>query len=70
AAASAGGALSPPRELTKKEKECVAFQLDQYYKAKPKKGPGCTTATNLRASGAAGKVIPPARSAPAPAGRP
>ena len=58
AASSAGGAMNPPRELTKKEKDCVAFQLDQYYKAKPPSGPGVSHNSPLRASGAPGKVLP------------
>jgi hypothetical protein len=58
AASSAGGAMNPPRELTQKEKACVALQLDQYYKAKPPDGPGVTGNSSLRARGAAGKVLP------------
>jgi hypothetical protein len=58
AAASAGGAMNPPRSLSDEEQECVSFQLDQYYKAKPPKGPGCNNSSSLRASGKRGKVIP------------
>lgn len=58
AAASAGQALDPPRELSKKEKDCVSHQLDQYYTAKPPQGPGCTNSTPLAASGPSGKAIP------------
>ncbi len=58
AAASTGGAMSPPRDLSEDEKKCVSFQLDQYYKAKPERGPGCKNNTPLRASGKRGKVIP------------
>ena len=57
AASSAGGASDPPRDLSEDEKNCVALQLDAYYKDK-KKGPGCTEGTELRTSGAAGKVVP------------
>jgi len=59
AASSASGAVSPPREkLTKKEKKCLSFQLDQYYKAKPPKGPGLTSSSPMKASGAKGKALP------------
>jgi hypothetical protein len=59
AAASAGGALSPPRELSKEEKGCVAFQLDTYYRSDPPAGPGCCEGDSVRASGAPGKVAAP-----------
>ena len=67
AAASAGGAQHPNRELTQPEKDCVAHQLDSYYAAKPPAGPGCTGASPMRASGAPGKVAAPPAS-PAPSG--
>jgi hypothetical protein len=59
AAASAGGATTPERTLNEKEQGCVAFQLDQYYRAKPPNGPGLTNNSPLRASGAPGKVAAP-----------
>jgi|CXWL01.1.fsa_nt_gi hypothetical protein len=58
AASSAGQALNPPRNLSAKEKKCVAAQLDAYYKQKNPKGPGCTDSSNLRASGERGKALP------------
>jgi hypothetical protein len=64
AAESAGGAMNPPRDLSKKEQACVGAQLDNYYKQKPPDGPGCTGNTNLRTSGAPGKVIPETGVAP------
>ncbi len=59
AAASAGGACNPPKELSKAEQACVGAQLDAYYKAKPPTGPGCRETTTIRSSGAAGKVAAP-----------
>jgi hypothetical protein len=56
AAYSAGGAMEPPRELTEKELECIKMQLDEYYKKDPPGGPGLNENSDLRASGAAGKV--------------
>jgi hypothetical protein len=64
AAKSAGGAMSPPRDLSPKEQACVGAQLDNYYTQKPPDGPGCTPGTNLRASGASGKVVPEPGEAP------
>lgn len=58
AASSAGQALNPPRNLSAKEKKCVAAQLDAYYKQKNPIGPGCTDSSNLRASGERGKALP------------
>jgi hypothetical protein len=52
--------MDPPRELSEKEKACVKFQLDLYYKKKPVK---CRSDSPLRASGKAGKVIPKPTSA-------
>jgi hypothetical protein len=54
AAKSAGGALTPKKNLTKKEQECIKAQLDEYYKAKPQ--PGLTANSPLNKSGAPGKV--------------
>lgn len=56
AAASAGGAMDPERDLTPAEEECVAFQLDEYYKAQPPQGIGVKDTDPVRTSGAAGKV--------------
>jgi hypothetical protein len=56
AASSAGGAMDPPRDLKDNEKACVKAQLDAYYKQEPPDGPGCKADTNLKASGAPGKV--------------
>jgi hypothetical protein len=58
AAKSAGGAMNPPRKLSKKEKGCIALQLDAYYKAKPPAGPGLKANDDLNTSGKPGKVIP------------
>lgn len=55
---SAGQAKDPPSDLSEKEKKCLSFQLDQYYKSKPKRGPGCNSNTQLRTSGKRGKVLP------------
>jgi hypothetical protein len=58
AAQSAGGAVDPPRDLTKKELDCIKFQLDLYYKEDPPEGAGCNNKTELKTSGAPGKAIP------------
>lgn len=52
-----GGVLSLLCELMKKEKECVVFQFDQYYKVKFKKGLGCIIVMNFCVLGVVGKVI-------------
>lgn len=62
ASGSAGQALGPadngPRELTEKEKACVAHQLDNYYNQAPPDGPGCSSSSPVRSSDAPGKVLP------------
>lgn len=55
ATGSAGQALDPPRPLTPKERDCVQFQQDQYYKAQPPQGLGMSDNTKLGATGARGK---------------
>lgn len=55
AALSVAEATDPPGELTDKELECVEAQLDAYYKDDPN-GPQCDDSTDLRSSGARGKV--------------
>ncbi len=62
AASSAGQALNPPRDLSEEEKACVAFQMDQYYKAKPPKGAGLKNGDEVATQGKPGKVIPKAAS--------
>lgn len=57
AAASAGGAQDPPRQLSEPEKECVEAQLDSYYKANPPNGPGLSDTSSMNPpTGAPGKV--------------
>jgi len=56
AAASAGGAMDPPRDLSDKEQACVAAQLDAYHTQAPPDGPGSTPNSPLKATGARGKV--------------
>jgi len=70
AAASAGGALTPPRDITADEQTCVEHQLDQYYTGTSVKAPACSDSTVLRASGKPGKAIPAPVSPSAPAGMP
>lgn len=70
AAASAGGAMDPERELNDKEKACIEHQLDQYYTAPPPGGPGCTNSSTVRASGAPGKVAAPPPPPPVPTASP
>ncbi|MDE2048702.1 MAG: DUF4150 domain-containing protein, partial [Betaproteobacteria bacterium] len=53
---SAGGAMDPPRDLSPKEKACIAAQLEAYYTQKPPDGPGLNDNSPVKASGAAGKV--------------
>ena len=54
AAASAGGAMNPPRQLSEEEKGCVEAQLDAYYK--DPNGPGLTPQQSMNTQGARGKV--------------
>jgi hypothetical protein len=56
ASESAGGAMDPPRDLSEKEQACVAAQLDGYYKQPEPDGPGLESNSDVKASGAAGKV--------------
>jgi hypothetical protein len=55
AAASAGGAINPPRPLDEGEKACVEAQLDQYYQKDPK-GPKIGNSDPMTTQGARGKV--------------
>lgn len=55
AAASAGGAMDPPRQLDEDEKACVEAQLDAYYKKDPE-GPQLSESDPIGTSSAKGKV--------------
>ncbi|MET0068544.1 MAG: PAAR-like domain-containing protein [Candidatus Thiodiazotropha sp.] len=56
AAASAGGAMNPPRQLDENEKTCVESQLNNYYTQSPPNGPGFSERSHLQTQGARGKV--------------
>lgn len=56
AAASAGGAMNPPRTLSEPEKACVEAQLNNYYQRDQPHGPGLNDKDQLATQGAPGKV--------------
>jgi Domain of unknown function (DUF4150) len=53
---SAGGAKDPPQDLSEEEKACVGAQLDAYYKQPEPDGPGLDSGSEVKKSGAPGKV--------------